>query len=106
MDLSGAMALLIVRQRWQQLFVDGLTHGGLDTGATGVHVLDHLAQLGCPYIIQPTHRTLAGLLSRGADRHLKPQCLELSQQVFMINQVGVHHEANPSSATEVVVRFW
>jgi hypothetical protein len=49
---------------------------------------------------------LARLLGRGACGHLETQCAQLAQQVILINQVCMHHDADPSSNGVTVCRFW
>jgi len=89
------VVLLVIHQRRQQLLVDCLAHGRQDGGAAGVHVLDHPPQFIGAGLVQTPHSALAGLFGGGATGYLQSQGLEMAQQVFLVDQIGVHHDAFP-----------
>jgi hypothetical protein len=84
-------ALFVRRQRWQQLLINRLAHGREDGGAAGEQLLYQAPQGGGAGFGQAAHNSGAGLFGGGAGWHFEAQGPELAEQVFLVNQIRVHH---------------
>ncbi|RMN28438.1 hypothetical protein ALQ64_05185 [Pseudomonas cannabina] len=92
------------RQRRQQLLVDGLADGGEEGGAAGQELFYHAAQGGGAFCVEAAYRLCACLFGCGAAWRFEPQSSELAKQVFLVNQVRVHHGV--CSCDRAFFRFW
>ncbi|KPB98481.1 Uncharacterized protein AC501_2670 [Pseudomonas amygdali pv. lachrymans] len=102
--LPSTVTLLISRQRWQQLLVDGLADGGEEGGTAGQELLYQTSQGCSAFGVQAANGLRAGLFSGCAAGCFEAQGSELAEQFFLVNQICVHHGF--CSFDRAFFRFW
>ncbi|RMW28842.1 hypothetical protein ALO97_05408 [Pseudomonas syringae pv. tagetis] len=86
------------------MLVDGLAYGGEEGSAAGQELFYQTPQGCSAFRIQAADRVRAGLLSGCATGCFEAQGSELAEQVFLVNQICMHHGV--CSCDRAFFRFW